>query len=135
MSDSFEVKEEIKDEWSTGNEDFRLVHLGFGPAQLQIKSALKADGDWMRETPCYVYADLCHRIFQLLRERDAWRDTAEQNQRNSDFYRTLVVDCGETIGKEAYVQDDGGVCDDVLCLKVPKLVKQLVGNKHNEGER
>jgi len=54
-----------------------------------------------------------------------WMSIAAQNQRNTDYYRGLVVAIGEIIGKDAYIQDDGGVCTDVLCAKVPKLVKNL----------
>ena len=56
----------------------------------------------------------------------AWMETAARNQKNGDYYRGLVVEIGNTIGKEAYVQDDGGICTDVLCAKVPELVKKLV---------
>ncbi len=55
-----------------------------------------------------------------------WIDLAAQNQRNTDYYRGLLISCGEAIGKEAYIQDDGGVVQDVLCAKVPELVKGLV---------
>ena len=54
-----------------------------------------------------------------------WMDTAAQNQRNADYYRGLIERCGEAIGKGAYTQDDGGVCKDVLCAKVPELVEAL----------
>lgn len=55
----------------------------------------------------------------------AWMDTAAQYARNEEYYRSLVVQCGESIGKEAYIQDDGGISKDVLCAKVPELVKEL----------
>jgi len=55
-----------------------------------------------------------------------WMEIAAQNQRNCDYYRGLVVQCGEAIGKEAYIQDDGGISDDILCAKVPELVEALV---------
>lgn len=54
-----------------------------------------------------------------------WMDTAAQNQLNTDYYRGLVERCGKAIGKDAYTQDDGGVCEDVLCAKVPELVEAL----------
>lgn len=54
-----------------------------------------------------------------------WIDIAAQNQRNTDYYRGLLVKCGELIGIEAYTQDDGGVVDDVLCAKIPELVEKL----------
>jgi len=57
---------------------------------------------------------------------DAWMDTAVQNQRNADYYQGLVVRCGEAIGEPAYVQDDGGIVDEVLCAKVPELVEALM---------
>jgi len=57
-----------------------------------------------------------------------WMETAAQNQRNTDYYRGLVVRCGEALGKDAYIQDDGGVVEDVLCAKVPKLVEMLAFN-------
>ena len=51
-----------------------------------------------------------------------WMDTAAQNQRNTDYYRELLVQCGEFIGEPAYIQDDGGRAEDVLCAKIPGLV-------------
>ncbi len=47
----------------------------------------------------------------------AWMDTAAQNQRNADYYRGLLVKCGETIGDNAYIADDGSRSEDVLCAK------------------
>ena len=52
----------------------------------------------------------------------AWMDTAAQNQRNTDYYRGLLVKCGEAIGDQAYIADDGSISDDVLCAKIPELV-------------
>lgn len=51
-----------------------------------------------------------------------WMETAAQNQRNTDYYRGLLVKCGESIGDEAYITDDGGRAKDVLCAKIPELV-------------
>jgi len=53
-----------------------------------------------------------------------WMDTAAQNQRNTDYYRGLLVRCGEIIGKRAYVADDGTISEDVLCAKIPELVEK-----------
>ena len=61
----------------------------------------------------------------------AWMETAAQNQRNTDYYRGLVVRCGEAIGKEAYIQDDGGVSEDVLCAKVPELIEKICLDRQN----
>ena len=55
-----------------------------------------------------------------------WMRVAAQNQRNADYYRGLVIRCGKAIGKEAYIADDGGVSDEVLCAKVPELVEHNV---------
>ena len=55
-----------------------------------------------------------------------WMDTEAQNQRNIDYYRGLLVKCGEAIGKRAYTQDDGGISEDVLCAKIPELVEKIV---------
>lgn len=55
-----------------------------------------------------------------------WMETAAHNQKNTDYYRGLLVQCGKAIGKEAYTQDDGGISDDVLCAKIPEIVEALV---------
>ena len=56
----------------------------------------------------------------------AWMETSAQNQRNADYYRSLVVRCGRAMGEQAYIADDGGKHEDVLCAKVPELVEGLV---------
>ncbi len=57
-----------------------------------------------------------------------WMDTAAQNQRNTEYYRGLLVRCGESIGDAAYTQDDGGKSEDVLCAKIPELVDSALCN-------
>ena len=52
----------------------------------------------------------------------AWMDIAAQNQRNTDYYRGLLEQCGEAIGRQAYTKDDGSVSKSVLCAKIPGLV-------------
>ena len=52
-----------------------------------------------------------------------WMETSAQDQRNVDYYRSLVVRCGEAIGEQAYIAGDGGKHEDVLCAKVPELAK------------
>lgn len=54
-----------------------------------------------------------------------WMEIGAQHARNEEYYRNLVIRCGKAIGHEAYVQDDGGVAEDVLCAKVPELVEAL----------
>ena len=51
-----------------------------------------------------------------------WMETSAQNQRNTDYYRGLLVKCGEAIGDAAYIAEDGGRSEDVLCAKIPELV-------------
>jgi hypothetical protein len=61
-------------------------------------------------------------VYQLVTN---WMDAAAQNQRNTDYYRGLVIQCGETIGEEAFICDDETISLDVLCAKVPEIVKQM----------
>ena len=55
-----------------------------------------------------------------------WMDTAAQNQGNTDYYRGLLIECGEALGEAAYIADDGIKHKDILCAKVPELVRELV---------
>jgi len=64
---------------------------------------------------------LCEAVAQRIA---CWMDTAAQNQRNADYYRGLIVRCGEAIGNRAYIADDGSKSNDVLCAKVPELVEK-----------
>lgn len=52
-----------------------------------------------------------------------WYDTAAQHARNEEYYRGLVKEIGLMLGDEAFISDDGSVQDDVLCAKVPELVR------------
>ena len=63
---------------------------------------------------------------RLETERDNWIETAREYANNADFFRSLVVKCGVAIGAESYIQDDGGISEDVLCIKVPTLVEKLI---------
>ena len=63
-----------------------------------------------------------------------WIETAAQNQRNADYYRVLLVRCGEIIGKAAYIADDGSRCEDVLCAKIPELTSFAFGGGWNENQ-
>jgi hypothetical protein len=64
----------------------------------------------------------------------AWMDTAAQAQRNVDYYRSLVVRCGNALGDAARTADDGGRSEDVLCAKVPELVEALVANDQDDSQ-
>lgn len=56
----------------------------------------------------------------------SWMDTSAQAYRNTDFYRGIVTQIGEMFGEAAKTSDDGSVQQDVLALKVPELVADLV---------
>ncbi len=53
-------------------------------------------------------------------------DIFMQETRNKEYYRNLLIQIGEIIGKEAYISDDGSIQDSVLCAKLPELVQDLV---------
>ena len=74
-------------------------------------------------------ADLRAELDRVEGERDAWEEMAAQGQRNTDFYRGIVVDVGKRLGPDVYVSDDGSVQKDVLALKVESLVEALVADR------
>lgn len=63
---------------------------------------------------------------QLRQECNNWKETAAQYARNTEYYRDLVVQIGKMFGKKAYISDDNSIHQDVLCAKVPELVKELI---------
>lgn len=63
------------------------------------------------------------------REIEAWKETALLHHRNEQYYRGLVVKIGEMLGEAAYIADDGGRAEDVLCAKVPELVVALTAER------
>jgi hypothetical protein len=56
----------------------------------------------------------------------AWMETARINQGNAEFYRGIVTKIGLMFGVAARTQDDGGIVEDVLALRVPELVDGLL---------
>ena len=57
-----------------------------------------------------------------------------QQFRNVDFWKGLLYECVDAMGdfgKEVYIQDDGGVVDTPLALKVPEAVRKLAASKSN----
>lgn len=54
-----------------------------------------------------------------------WREECEQANRDRDYYRSLVIRCGEAMGPEAKTTDAGDFVPDVLCAKVPELVERM----------
>lgn len=55
-----------------------------------------------------------------------WMHIAADGWKGAEFYRGIIDQCGAAIGPDAYTSDDGSVQQDVLALKLPELVKQLV---------
>ena len=56
-------------------------------------------------------------------QANVWEQTAAKVSVDRDYYRGLVVKIGKLFGKDAYTSDDGSVQQDVLCAKVPDLVR------------
>lgn len=63
-------------------------------------------------------------IEDLTGDAKFWCEAAAQHLRNEEYYRGLVVKIGEMLGPDAYISDDGSVQQDVLCAKVPELVRR-----------
>ena len=61
-------------------------------------------------------------------QHDAWEDIAAQHLRNEVYYRGLLERCAAHLGPDVFVQDDGGVVDEPLVSKVPKLVERLAAS-------
>lgn len=59
----------------------------------------------------------------------AWMQTTAQNQRNTEYYRGLLVKIGESIGPGAFLADDGTKSKDVLCAKLPKIIQDRYKEK------
>lgn len=56
-------------------------------------------------------------------EKANWEETARFHARNEEFWRGLVMRCGELLGEECYTQDDGGKVEEPLGLKVPEVLE------------
>jgi hypothetical protein len=52
-----------------------------------------------------------------------WYETAAQHARNEEYYRGLVQEIGAMLGVDAFISDDGSVQEDVLCAKIPELIR------------
>ena len=85
-------------------------------------------------------ADLCKEAAELIQEDERlrhelaranskaqkWRVEAEQTADNRDYYRSIVLEIGEFFGAAARTSDDGSIQQNVLCAKVPSLVRDLL---------
>lgn len=64
-------------------------------------------------------------------ERGAWETTAREAENNRHYYHGLVFRIGLLFGDEGRTTDDGGLADDVLCAKIPRLVEEAVFRDRN----
>ena len=62
---------------------------------------------------------------RLKQQCDNWTETAKHYADGCEFYRGIIQDIGEKLGRPAYTSDDGSVQDDVLALHMPELVDAL----------
>lgn len=77
---------------------------------------------------CYLVWPAVAELYQgALQEVLNWTDTARHHAKNEEFWRGLVHETGELLGIACKTSDDGSVQQDVLGLKVPELVRGLVG--------
>lgn len=73
-------------------------------------------------------AELCNAVAKRIA---TWMDEAARFARNEDFYRQLLDQCAKNLGPlraRAFIQDDGGISDRPLRLKIPGLVAELSSN-------
>lgn len=56
-------------------------------------------------------------------DADLWKETASRHLKNEQYYHGLITQIGEMLGEDAYISDDGSRQQDVLCAKIPELVK------------
>ena len=64
-----------------------------------------------------------------------WRDIAEQENRNKDYYIGLLAQCAEYLGPDVYVSDDGFKQIDFNLGKIPGLVAELHRKAHRIDEQ
>lgn len=94
---------------------------------------------------CWCDPETSHMVLDpILVEAIAWRiavwmDTAAQHCRNESFYRDLLNQCAANLGPvqpKVFLQDDGGIVDEPLRVKLPALVKELaiMADKYLESQ-
>lgn len=57
-----------------------------------------------------------------------WMHNSATFSDNADFYRGILHQCVDNLGPlkdKAFIQDDGGVVDQPLVLKIPGIVAEL----------
>lgn len=95
----------------------------------------KVQPDWTDEAEAAVRAAYNSRftqesrIGQLTKLVVGWVESFAASQRDVTYYRNLVVRCGELLGGDVYVADDGSVTDEVLVDKVPEVLAAKLNHK------
>jgi hypothetical protein len=70
--------------------------------------------------------ELRARIAELERERDAWKESANEFCNNQMYYIELIDKAARSIGLPMFTADDSGVHPEPLRAKLPECVEQLV---------
>jgi hypothetical protein len=68
------------------------------------------------------------------RTAQEWRETAMQCARKADYFRNLLMRCGNAFGKPAYVAN-GVWCRSMVFSKVPELAEAMVAGTVPLGQR
>jgi len=80
--------------------------------------------------------DLANSFIRILKIEQArtvgWETIANQNCRNQEFYKGLLLDIALLIGEEAYITEDGNISSSVLITKLPDLVAKLINSQSND---
>jgi len=63
----------------------------------------------------------------------AWEQMATTLANATEFYRGLLVQCGEAIGEDAYIIGDGKWPEDMLVANVPELVRRHTRMRASEA--
>lgn len=83
----------------------------------------RTSGKQMDAELAEVFAE---QVEEALQSADAWKKTAALHHNNEQFWRDLVMETGKALGRECCVQDDGGIVDEPLGLRVPIVARNLV---------
>ena len=116
MSDELQKNERVAEAVSCLNRAQELLEMEGLFEQLEIIGA------W---SPRHYTERLEQALEEAKRDSSGWQWAAAEYCKGMEYYRGLVEQIGQTIGESAYIQDDGGKVDSVLCAKVPELVVKL----------
>lgn len=74
---------------------------------------------------CTIREDVVNKLTNAVA---SWMELTADNQRNTDYYLSLLDQCAANLGPvadEVFIQDDGGRVDSPLRAKMPELVAKL----------